>query len=476
MIFDSDGSRLLDEMEERPRVGNTVVTTLNLDWQKRAEKVLREGCKRGAFVVLDIQTGEVLVLASRPTYDINVWVPTIGQEEFDKLRLDEAKPQYARAFQAAYPPASTFKPVVAVTALTNDVITPDTRIDCPVRIKIGDTWMKNHSKYPDGRITVTRALARSNNVWFYQVGIDTRAASFLSVAERLGFGTKTGLPLFNENTGIVPTNDLMKAELGRNITHGDTANFAIGQGILQASPLQVAQMMAGLGNGQVLPRLRLVRQIQDEKGGVLSAPGPETRNKLNLDPIAVAVTQQGMKDVVHASYGTGKRASLSYTTMAGKTGTAQWMPNRELAWFAGFFPYEDPRFAFAVLYEGEPGEEVSGGRLAAPMVRSFFEPLKSEIKPMIQPPARAMIVVEEGEESELGVPSPDGEWNRKPGDDEGILRAIPVVPLDTEDPGQILGEDAPPPAAVVIEEGEAPPPAAVIVEEPDAEPVESEEP
>ena len=161
MIFDSDGSRLLDELVERPRVGNTVVTTLNLDWQKRAEKVLKNGCERGAFVVVDIQTGEVLVMASRPTYDINVWVPTIGQEAFDELRLDETKPQYARAFHAAYPPASSFKPVVALTALTNGVVTPEDLIDCPVKIKIGDTWMRNHSKYPDGKITVP--LVRDEN-------------------------------------------------------------------------------------------------------------------------------------------------------------------------------------------------------------------------------------------------------------------------------------------------------------------------
>ena len=469
MIFDSDGSRLLDEMAERPRVGNTVVTTLNLDWQKRAEKVLSRSCDRGALVVIDVQTGEVLVMASRPTYDINVWVPTIGQKDFDLLRNDESKPMYGRAFQAAYPPASTFKPIVALAALTNGVITMDTLIDCPAKIKIGDTWMRNHSKYPEGKITVTRALARSNNVWFYQVGIKTRAQAFLSVAERLGFGKKTGLPLFNENPGTVPTDDLMRADLGRPITSGDTANFAIGQGRLQSTPLQVAQAMAGIANGRVLPQVRLIRQVQDEKGGVLSAPGPETRTELNLDPMAVAVVHQGMKDVVNASYGTGKRGSLSFTTVAGKTGTAQWMPNRELAWFTGFFPFENPRFAFVALYEGKLGETVSGGRLAAPMIRDFFEPLKNEIKPMIKPPARATIIVEGGE----GAVNPDsgdeeGEWVNKP--EGGVLRAVPVEPFDLE------GGNAPPVAVIIEEpeweeEEEEPeddvPPAAVIIEEPE---------
>jgi penicillin-binding protein 2 len=319
----------------------------------------------------------------------------------------------------------------------------------------------------EGEITVTRALARSNNVWFYQVGIRTRAQEFLSVASRLGFGKKTGLPLFNENPGIVPTDDLMRDDLGRPITSGDTANFAIGQGRLQSTPLQVAQAMAGIANGRVLPQVRLIRQVQDEKGGVLSAPGPETRTELNLDPMAVAVVHQGMKDVVHASYGTGKRGSLSFTTVAGKTGTAQWMPNRELAWFAGFFPFENPRFAFVALYEGKLGETVSGGRLAAPMIRDFFEPLKNEIKPMIKPPARATIIVEGGEGAvNPGSGDEEGEWVNKP--EGGVLRAVPVEPFDLE------GENAPPVAVIIEEpdlEEEEPeddvPPAAVIIEEPE---------
>lgn len=484
MIFDSDGSRLLDELAERPRVGNTVVTTLNLDWQRRAEKVLAESCKRGAFVVLDIQTGEVLVLASRPSYDLNVWVPTIRQKEFDELMNDPSKPLYGRAFQAAYPPASTFKPIVAVTALTNGVITPQTLINCPVMIKIGNTWMRNHSKYADGEISVRRALARSNNVWFYQVGIRTRAKAFLTVAERLGFGTKTGLPLINENPGIVPTDDLMLAREGRKILDGDTANFAIGQGVLQSSPLQVAQAMAGLANGKVLPKLRLIRQIQDENGGVISAPGPETRTVLNLDEEAVTVVREGMRDVVNEGYGTGQRGGLTYTTVAGKTGTAQWITNQWLAWYAGFFPYDNPRFAFAVLYEGSPGEQVSGGRLAAPMVGKLFEPLKDEIKMIIKPPARAMIIVEEGD-SPAGAASEDGEWVIPPPLEGGILRAVPVAPLLTDEDFDF---DEAPPAAVIVPEPESEPepdseeapPAAVIVEDPQAvpapEPVGEEEP
>ena len=141
---------------------------------------------------------------------------------------------------------------------------------------------------------------------------------------------------------------------------------------------------------------------------------PERRNFLNLDYAAVKTVHEGMRDVVHSSYGTGKRGSLSYTVLCGKTGTAQWGPGgleQRLAWFSGFFPFDNPRYAFAALYEGKPHEELSGGRKAAPMVSAFFERFKSDIKLVIKPPARAMVIDEaeedtytqEGEVQELGA-------------------------------------------------------------------------
>lgn len=431
IIFDSDGSKLLDQLGDRPRVGNTLVTTLNLDWQKHAEKVLEESCERGAFVVLDIQSGEVLVLASRPSYDINVWIPSIGQEAYEGLRDDPAKPLFGRSFQATYPPASTFKPIVALTALTNYDVDPLTLIDCPPAIEIGDVVFRNHTKVPDGEINVVRALARSNNVWFYKVGNMTGADNFLSLARRLGFGSSTGLPLYGEGAGHVPTDDFMRKTLGRGITRGDTANFAIGQGALEASPLQVAQAMAGIANGAVLPRLRLVRQIQDPNGGVVLATEPETRNELGIDEEAIEVVHQGMMEVVHGAGGTGQRGSLTYSTIAAKTGTGQWVSDRELAWFAGFLPYDQPRLAFAVLYEGKPGEKVSGGRKAAPMIPAFFEPLKEEVESIIRPAAKALIVLEEGDPPEPGAE--EGVLSTVPRNEEGIMRAIPVEPLEGDD-------------------------------------------
>jgi penicillin-binding protein 2 len=273
---------------------------------------------------------------------------------------------------------------------------------------------------PEGEIDVKRALARSCNTWFYQVGIETGSSAFLGLSRRLGMGEKSGLPLIGETPGLVPTNEWMMKSEGRNILNGDTANMSIGQGSLLASPLQVAQMMAGIGNGTALPKLSLISQVQDTRGRVVEAQHPERKNWLSVDNHAVEVVRQGMRDVVEKGYGTGRSGDLSYSTLAGKTGTAQWGPprlNQRLAWFVGYLPHDNPRYAFAVLYEGKPGEKVSGGRMAAPMVRNFFEPLKDEIKEIIEPPKRAVVVIAEGGNGTPDVTVPE---------DEDVLKAIPI--------------------------------------------------
>jgi penicillin-binding protein 2 len=212
--------------------------------------------------------------------------------------------------------------------------------------------------------------------------------------------------------------------------------------MLLATPLQVAQSMAGIANGMSLMELRLVKQVQDFHGRVVVAPSPKVRNDLDFDPDAVAAVHEGMMEVVHASFGTGRNASLEFTIMCGKTGTAQWgakLKNQNLAWFSGFFPLENPRYAFAVVYEGLPGERISGGAKAAPIVRDFFYEFEDEIVDAIKPPPRAMVI---DEEEELAIPI-----------------TIPVV----EDPSALMVKDGEFPKAELVNPGEIP--AAIPVEE-----------
>lgn len=487
MIFDENGTKILDEPIKRPRPGGNVVTTLDLGWQRYAERVLREGCKRGAFVVIDIQSGEVLVMASRPTFDLNEFVPYITEERYQKLLNDPSAPLFGRAYQSEYPPASTFKPVVTLAAINSGAIRYDQKFDCPYQIKIGTKFFRNHSAGHQGWVEAKRALAKSINPWFYQVGIRTGPQAFLSVGRRLGYGSKTGLPLIGEATGTAPSPDYIMEKMGRPTTDGDTANLSIGQGLVTASPLQVAQAMAAIGNRSVLMELQLVKQIQDFHGRVIEAPTFRKRNELNLSKIALDTTHRGMKDVVHASYGTGKMADLGFTIMCGKTGTAQWKPdiNQNLAWFSGFFPYDNPRYAFAVVYEGSPGESISGGQKAAPMVRRFFRNFRSEIEENLKPAGRAIMIVEE---DDPGLTPPEDAIPRAivleeefvteppapvPGEPEipaDIPVATPVVPANdpqAPDLPTVPGEDDLPKAIPVDEPNEPEAPADGVRREPE---------
>ncbi len=435
MLFDKNGTKVLDEPIRRPRPGGNVVTTIDLEWQRYAERVLREGAKRGAFVVIDIQTGEVLVMASLPTFDLNEFVPYITTERYQELNEDPSSPLFGRAFQSRYPPASTFKPVVTLAAINSGSIRYDQKFDCPYKIKIGNKWFRNHSGGHQGWVDAKRALAKSINPWFYQVGIRTGPQAFLSVGRRLGYGSKTGLPLVGETAGVAPSPDYIMEKMGRPTTDGDTANLSIGQGLVLASPLQVAQSMAAIGNGSVLMDLQLVRQIQDFHGRVIEAPAFKKRNDLNLSPVSLETTKNGMRNVVHAAYGTGQRADLGFTIMCGKTGTAQWKPekNQNLAWFAGFFPYENPRYAFAVVYEGVPGETVSGGRQAAPMVKRFFRNFRTEIQENLKPAGRALIVTEDNETIAPDTSIPEAIIV----EDDEFITEVPVVPTPTTDEPEI---------------------------------------
>ncbi|MGB2351838.1 MAG: penicillin-binding transpeptidase domain-containing protein, partial [Akkermansiaceae bacterium] len=393
---------------------------------------------------LDIHTGEVMAMASQPSFDLNDFIPFISNEKYRELREDPGTPLFGRAFQGEYPPASTFKPIVAATALSNGDVHEFSLIDCPEKIQIGNKVFHNWSDEPEGFIDVKRAIARSCNPWFYQVGIETGPQAFLSLARRLGFGSKTGIPLIGENGGLIPSDEWMIKHHKRKILDGDTANLSIGQGAMLATPLQVAQGMAGLANGGALPKLHLIKQVQSVNGRVLVSKEPERRNFLHLDETAVDVVHEGMMQVVHADYGTGRRARLSYTVLCGKTGTAQWGPEeleQRLAWFAGFFPLENPRYAFAALYEGKPGEKLSGGRKAAPMVSAFFEHFKEDIKKSITPPPKAMVI-----EDEEG-------FDVQELDEGAVPRAILV---EDEDQGIVpLGEDPRPLRAIPVEDDEA---------------------
>jgi penicillin-binding protein 2 len=406
LTFDKDGNKSGERIAASPEPGYNVVTTLDIDMQRLAEKILQKRAKRGAIVVMDPNTGDVLALASWPTIDPNDFVPTISEEKFQKIANDPNIPMLPRAYRSAYPPGSTFKMFVGVAGFETHAINPTDEFDCPPALDVGNIVFRNWKKADAGDLNFRQALEQSCNTWFYQAGQKIGARALVSWAKRFGLGARTGILLNGEADGRIPTDDYMEQTYHRHILGGDLANLSIGQGDILISPLQMAQAMGALANGGVVYQARIVRQVQTLNNEVVYVYNPRAKDVLKLGPVTMEELRKGMMEVVSGANGTGGAAELKNVKVAGKTGTAQWGPKkkeRTAAWFAGFAPADGtPRYAFAALYEGAPGEMAHGGAVAAPMIGELLRELfKGEAAPKKTP--------QSDESDEMDDDSPKGQ-------------------------------------------------------------------
>jgi penicillin-binding protein 2 len=381
ITFDKDGRKTSEKITTPPVPGHTVVTTLDLRLQELAEKALEAKAKRGAIVIVEPNSGDILAMASWPTYDPNAFTPTISAERFKALQDDPNIPLLPRAFRSSYPPGSVFKVAVGIAALESRLVTSDEEYNCPPSIQIGNLTFRNWKKTDRGPLNFVQALTESCDTWFYQVGIKIGAEPIQDWAQRLGFGAKCGIPLRGEVEGRIPTDQYMKATHGRKILNGDIANLSIGQGDTESTPLQVAQAMAIIGNGGTFYQTRLVQQVQTVDNEIVTAFQVRDKKTLGASADTMEQLRVGLINAVSGPSGTAHQASLESVAVAGKTGTAQWGPKnkeRTAAWFAGFVPAERPQLAFAALYEGDVGADVHGGSHAAPMIGMILKDIYKE--------------------------------------------------------------------------------------------------
>ncbi len=375
ITFDKDGRKTSEKIVTPPIPGYTVVTTLDLRLQELAEKALEAKAKRGAIVIMEPNTGDILAMASWPTYNPNSFIPSISTEKFKQLQDDPNIPLLPRAFRSSYPPGSVFKVPVGIAALESGAVSPDDTFQCVPALQVGNVTFRNWKKVDRGELNFVQAFTESCDTWFYQAGIKMGADPIIDWAKKMGFGAKAGIPLRGEVEGRIPTDEYMKGAHGRKILNGDIANMSIGQGDIEVTPLQMAQAMAIVGNGGTFLQARLVQQVQTLSNEIVTAY--QVREKRTIDASARTIAQlhEAMMDVVSAPTGTAHQAGVDNVAVAGKTGTAQWGPKtkeRTAAWFTGFVPAVQPQYAFAALYEGDVGANVHGGSNAAPMIGKIF--------------------------------------------------------------------------------------------------------
>lgn len=306
--------------------------------------------KKGAAVFMDSSSGEILAMVSSPSYDATGSVADL---------LDDGDfPLLNRAIMGQYPPGSLFKVVVALAGLETGKITPATTFVCNGRLNVGNGRFHCWNRDGHGPMDLKKAIAQSCNIFFYNTGLLLGVDEISDYAKRLGFGKKTGIDIFGEIEGFVPTRQWKKIERGEEWYAGDTANFSIGQGYLLVTPLQVARMMACVANNGDLVEPHVLKK--DSK----------TKRAIKIRQENLRIVREALLGVVEGERGTGFRAWSSAVSIAGKTGTSQPGGSRKThAWFSGFAPAKEPEISFVVFLE----HGGSGGDVAAVIARKAVE-------------------------------------------------------------------------------------------------------
>jgi penicillin-binding protein 2 len=351
-----------------PSAGENLVLSLDVDLQLAAEHAMAAipGAPRGAAVAISVTTGEVLVLASKPDYDLNAVFPHLTPET--KRRIDAEGGWLNRATQGLYPPGSTFKIFTAMAGLRGGTLHPADVVHCNGFLDVEGHLFPCHNATGHGDLSLREALAHSCNVFAYQAGLAAGADALAAEARRFHFDRPTGIDLPFETTQmLVPDSKWKQSENQKSWTAIDTANLAIGQGFLRYSPLQAACAVASFARRETLTVPTLLHQPGRHPTGDRPA------EPLNLAEGDYAALVEGMKAVIRT--GMGQDAQVPGVVMAGKSGTAQ-VPRKEgmmnVAWFVAFAPVEHPEIAIAVAMEGErPDIEFAGAEHAAPIVREI---------------------------------------------------------------------------------------------------------
>jgi penicillin-binding protein 2 len=389
------------QFQQLPEAGDNVRLTLDADLQKTAEEALSYGIRLahedgkwasdgGALVAMDPNTGEILALASSPTFDPNIYVGRVQKSDLRKLAAPVSNhPTLNRAVSGLYPPGSTFKPITALAGLQEGILSPDELIQCTGKEVIDGQTFTNWDPYANLPMNLTTALAASCDTYFYQVALrfyDRTDSPLQKWARNMGFGRKTGVDIGPEERGLIPTpawhRRYFKTEIDKLWTSGDSVQLAIGQGDVLVTPLQMTRFYAMLANGGKLVEPHVVKSVEKpstegQPPVVLRPYSPKPPKDVRLNQTALRVVQEGLYDATHANYGTSAGIFGAFPVeIAGKTGTAEkfvrlpgYQGLQDQAWWCGYGPYIKPKLTVCAMIENGG----HGGVVAAPVALRVFE-------------------------------------------------------------------------------------------------------
>ncbi|MBP7057243.1 penicillin-binding protein 2 [Candidatus Gracilibacteria bacterium] len=372
-----------------PQHGCDLITTIDSKLENISNIFLQETIKKygasgGSVVVMNPNNGQVLALVSQPDFDNNLFAGGVrGKEvqEYEKLLEDKNTPFLNRAISGTYPPGSTFKIVTASSVLEAGIVSPTDKIDSPGQIRITSQFddqvgffYKDWKADGHGLLSIVDALAVSSNTFFYQVagGFESRVGlgveRLSQTAKQFGLGTPLGIDIPGEQAGMVPTPEWKTEKIGASWFTGDTYNYAIGQGYLLATPLQVAGFTSVMANNGKLYQPYLVKEIKNCPES--SQREPQVIQESFLKQSTIDVVKQGMYESIYGDIATAKTLRSLPFTMAGKTGTAQFNNNQNAhGWFTAFAPYENPEIVVTVMIEGR----IEGSGIAVQTAKQILQ-------------------------------------------------------------------------------------------------------
>lgn len=395
IVTDANGIRKNEEIADQlipedkrrvePRPGHNITLTIDLDLQRLVERALRR-YPSGAAVVVEVNTGRILAVASRPAFDPNVLTGRLSASEHRRLLNDPHRPLLDKVFRENYFPGSTYKVITAIAGLAEDDMTWDEKIQCKrfyVKYRVPKRCSHAH-----GMTDLHQAIAASCNIYFYtaaeRIGLDTLAR----YARLFGLGASTGLGLNYEVSGFIPTKEWYEKQK-RKFRVGYTLNAAIGQGNVKVTPIQIAMLYATIANGGKLYLPQIVEKITTEKGTVVQQFIPRIRRKIVLKDGIFEKLRHALTAVVEDKEGTAYKAySNESLSIAGKTGTAQVVKrgkkkgaqHNDHAWFAAYAPSDKPEIAVVVLIEHGGRAAKVAAPVAMKIVSDYFEQIKSKDK------------------------------------------------------------------------------------------------
>ncbi len=352
--------------DQPPSNGFDLYLGLDAELQAYAEYLMKQSNYTGAVVAMDPSTGEILAMASAPDFDLDIFNGVTSPEEYRTLSGNPDKPLMNRATQAIYPPGSTWKPLMAIAALEEGLITPTSTISCPGSFTYGGRSWACHGGH--GAVNVRRAIQASCNVFFYKLGLQMGIDTYHKWGEIFHFGERLRVDVPEGSTRL-PSRAYYDENFGVDKwPRGVLVNLGIGQGELAVNPLQLAAYTAAIANNGVWNRPHFVSKVKNKRLGTIEDVAFDSED-LGLNLEYLKVVQNGMYDVVNVPGGTAGHVKIPGIEVAGKTGTAQNPHGKDHSWFISYAPFNNPKIAMCVLVENSG----FGGTHAAPLSRKLIK-------------------------------------------------------------------------------------------------------